>query len=122
MQVSLIQPHRPAALFDNAPRPLLAAGGARVVLGGLGDEALAAPIRPSAHTLFGPRGAALAGPRGPFFVCDTGPHRLLAWRLVPEDDGTPADLVFGQPDFVSEGRNAKREVGPHTLNVPTGVA
>jgi hypothetical protein len=122
MQVSLIQPHRPAALFDNPPRPLLAAGGARVILGGLRDEALAAPISPSAHTLFGPRGAALAGPHGPLFVCDTGHHRLLTWRLVPEDDGTPTDLAFGQPDFVSEGRNAKREVGPNTLNVPTGVA
>jgi len=122
MQVALVQPHRPAPGIGIAPRGLLAASGARVVLGGLAKNALAAPVRPAADTLFGPRGAALAGPQGPLFVCDTGHHRLLAWRLIPQQDGTPADLVFGQPDFTSEGRNAKRDVGPHTLNVPTGVA
>jgi hypothetical protein len=121
MQVSLVQPHRPALFADVAPRRLLAATGARVVLGGLDDGALAMPVRPAADTLFGPRGAALAGPHGPLFVCDTGHHRLLAWRETPRTDGTAADLVFGQPDFVSEGRNAKRDIGPVTLNVPTGV-
>jgi hypothetical protein len=64
----------------------------------------------------------MANPDGPLFVCDTGHHRLLAWRVAPRIDFTPADLVFGQPDFTSEGRNARREVGPSTLNVPTGVA
>ena len=92
------------------------------MLGGLDKGALATPVRPDADTLFGPRGAALAGPQGPLFVCDTGHHRLLVWRMPPQQDGTPADLVFGQPDFAGEGRNAKRDIGPKTLNVPTGIA
>jgi hypothetical protein len=126
MQVSLVQRHRQHA-FDRAaiapPQPLLAAAGARVVLGGIASiGVLAEPIRPAADTLFGPRGAVLAAPAGPLFVADTGHHRVLVWRDVPRADFTPANFVLGQPDFASEGRNAKRAIGPATLNVPTGIA
>jgi hypothetical protein len=31
-------------------------------------------------------------------------------------------MLVGQPDFGAEGRNAKGEIGPATLNVPTGIA
>jgi hypothetical protein len=79
------------------------------------------PIRPSASTLFGPRGVCLTGSSGPMFVCDTGHHRLLVWTDVPDTDGTPADLLIGQSDFTQEGRNAKGDIGRATLNVPTGV-
>ena len=97
--------------------------GARVVLGGAREGSLAEPVRPAADTLFGPRGATLgASLSDPLFVSDTGHHRLLGWHRAPREDFTPADLVFGQPDFMSEGRNARRETGPSTLNVPTGVA
>lgn len=41
---------------------------------------------------------------------------------MPTRDGTPADLLIGQKDFMSEGRNGKSEPGPATLNVPTGVS
>jgi hypothetical protein len=41
---------------------------------------------------------------------------------MPATDHTPADLVIGQTDYWREGRNAKRDIGPATLNVPTGVA
>ena len=80
------------------------------------------PIVPAADTLFGPRGVAIAGAGGPLFVCDTGHHRLLIWRTLPTEDGTPADMLIGQRDFASEGRNGRAVVGPATLNVPTGVA
>lgn len=110
MRVSLVQPHRPTALA--AAPPLLAPEGARIVLGGTGE--LAEPLRPTAQTLFGPRGVALASPRGPLCVCDTGHHRVLIWREMPGADLQPADLVLGQPDFAGEGRG--------TLNVPTGIA
>lgn len=93
------------------------------MLGGLArEDALVEPIRAAAHNLFGPRGAAMASANGPLVVADTGHHRLLIWREAPHDDFTPADLVVGQPDLTSEGRNAKLGVGPATLNVPTGVA
>jgi hypothetical protein len=103
--------------------PLLAAEGPRVMLGGkLAASGLAEPIAPRADTLFGPRGACLASPSGPLFICDTGHHRLLVWKTAPCEDHAPADLVIGQPDFAHEGRNAKGAVGAATLNVPTGVA
>ena len=109
MRVSLAPLRAAPAL---APPPLLAPEGARIILGG--TDALAEPLRPAAHTLFGPRGVALAGPDGPLFVADTGHHRVLIWRAMPATDLQPADLVLGQRDFVSEGRGA--------LNVPTGIA
>ena len=114
----------PLRVGDNhVARPLLKAGGARVLLGGEAlPNGLARSIVAGADTLFGPRGACLAGERGPLFVCDTGHHRLLIWRQPPSGDQAPADLVIGQPDFSREGRNAKSEVGAATLNMPTGVA
>ena len=112
---------RPSPAEANADG-LLATGGARVVLGGDADEdGLARSIVPGPSTLFGPRGACLAGASGPLFVCDTGHHRLLIWSRTPCSDHVPADLVIGQPDFTREGRNAKGEVGAATLNMPTGV-
>lgn len=118
MRVALAPRARPAA-FD-AP-PLLDRRGARVILG-CRSVALPTPLRPAADSLFGPRGVCLAGATGPLAICDTGHHRMLIWRTRPEVDGAPADLVLGQPDFASEGRNAGGAVGAGTLNVPTGVA
>jgi hypothetical protein len=97
---------------------LLDPAGPRATLGWTG--ALAAPLAPAADTLFGPRGACVH-PDGSLWAADTGHHRLLGWARVPEVDNAPADALFGQPDFGSEGRNAKRPVGQGTLNVPTGV-
>jgi hypothetical protein len=105
------------------PMPLLDPSGARVILGTPNKSvAPASPIIPSARTLFGPRGAALAANGGPLVVSDTGHHRLMIWNTQPPCDDTPADLVIGQPHFQSEGRNANAEAGPGTLSVPTGVA
>ena len=119
MRASLARPRE----FQPAAPPLLDPAGARVVLGPRETpKGLAQPITPAADTLFGPRGACLASPQGPLFVCDTGHHRLLVWRRAPESDHTPADLLVGQPDFSREGRNGKGPIGPATLNVPTGIA
>ena len=103
-----------------AGAPLLDPAGPRAVLGWDAD-ALAAPIVPSAHSLFGARGVCLH-PDGSFWVCDTGHHRLLGWRRAPGQDNAPADTLLGQPDFSREGRNAKGPASAATLNVPTGVA
>lgn len=108
---------------ERAAKELLAPDGPRVILGGdLGVDGLAEAIVPRADTLFGTRGACLASAHGPLFVCDTGHHRVLVWHAAPTADGTPADILIGQPDFSREGRNAKGDVGAATLNVPTGVA
>lgn len=123
MRVSL-SPVRRTLPSDIAPplRALLAAGGPRLILGGGEATELAEPIAPTASTLFGPRGLALASAQGPLFVADTGHHRLLVWSHMPDRDGAPAAFLIGQPDFSREGRNAKGPVGAATLNVPTGVA
>jgi hypothetical protein len=70
--------------------------------------------------MFGPRGC-WAEPGGPLIVADTGNHRVLIWRELPRADATLPDLVLGQPDFSSDGRNRGGAPGPNTLHVPTGV-
>jgi hypothetical protein len=118
LRVSLAPPR----ITDDAPAaPLLDPAGATTILGG-SEGTLAEPIVPAADTLFGPRGAVLAGPDGPLLVADTGHHRMLIWHRRPRADRQPADLVIGQPDFASEGRNARADVTAATLNVPTGIA
>ncbi|MEA5593263.1 hypothetical protein [Rivularia sp. UHCC 0363] len=82
---------------------------------------LTVPLAPSNIEMFGPRSACLISETGPFWVSDTGHHRLLGWRNLPTTDSQPADWVIGQPNFNSEGQNAKAKLGRNTLNVPTGI-
>lgn len=105
---------------EPSPPPLLAPAGASVILGGSRD--LVVPIVAAADTLFGPRGAVLAGPAGPLIVADTGHHRVMIWRRRPRIDGEPADLVLGQPGFSHDGRNARARITAASLCVPTTVA
>lgn len=100
-------------------RPLLVEHGADAILG-WNESELAKPLKASASTLFGPRGVCLDND-GRLWVCDTGHHRLLCWHRVPEADNHAADLLIGQPDFFSEGRNARGAPSAATLNVPTGI-
>lgn len=124
MRVSLrafAEPTRAANAI--AAPPLLDPAGPEIVLGAKGESFDATtPVSPSATTLFGPRGAALASPDGPLFIADTGHHRLMVWRRRPTVDHQPADFLIGQPDFAREGRNAKGEPNAATFNVPTGIA
>jgi hypothetical protein len=48
------------------------------------------------------------------FVSDWANNRVLVWNAIPDADGTPADLVIGQPDFTSKvgGADADNLVGP----------
>jgi hypothetical protein len=123
MQVSLRQGgERPRPPRDAAPS-FLDPWGPRRLLGCLpGRHGVVEPLRPRADTLFGPRGVALGPDGGVVAVCDTGHHRVLIWREPPATDAAPADLVIGQADFESEGRNGRAGPGAATVNVPTGVA
>lgn len=114
LKVSLARPRERAL----APMALHAAG-ARVILG-VHDPLAGGSLTPAAHTLFGPRGAAITAD-GALWVADTGHHRLLGWPSLPEHDEQPATWLIGQPDFSAEGRNAHGDVGAASLNVPTGV-
>lgn len=100
--------------------PVLVASGPHVVIGGA--DPFNPDIRPEPGSLFGPRSAFLAAPEGPLFVADTGHHRVVMHKIVPTEDRRDADLVLGQPDFHTEGRNSKLEDATRsTMNVPTGI-
>ncbi|MBF2014891.1 MAG: hypothetical protein IGS23_06740 [Rivularia sp. T60_A2020_040] len=95
---------------------------AEIILGKiLKPGELAVPLAPSNIEMFGPRSACLISETGPLWVSDTGHHRLLGWRNLPITDNQPADWVIGQPNFNSEGQNAKGTPRNNTLNVPTGI-
>ena len=70
---------------------------------------------PDAH----PTPAQLYAPRAVWFdderlvVADSGNHRVLIWNPLPKEDGAPAQVVLGQPDFYTEG--------PKLFHLPTGV-
>ncbi len=152
MRVSLRQPVSPDARLDDhtGSLPLLLATGPHTVLGrSPGQGGAASPLVVNETALFGPRSAVIGSVGGavragserggspesslrpsvdaaeveqPLVVSDTGHHRLLLWRKCPRVDETPADLLIGQPDFFSEGRNGRRDPDASSLNVPTGVA
>ncbi|MCC5635678.1 hypothetical protein LC593_07395 [Nostoc sp. CHAB 5844] len=106
----------------NLPNLPLSPNGAEVILGSnIEPQQLAIPIAPSPITMFGPRGACLVSETGSLWVADTGHHRLLGWRNLPNEDHQPADWVIGQPDFDHEGQNAKGTPGRTTVSVPTGI-
>src|SRR5579885_553750 len=95
--------------------------GARIILGGSRTHGLVAPVVPTERALFAPRGACVACD-GSLWVADTGHHRVLGWPGFPEEDDAPAAILIGQPSFNHEGRNAGRDPGSASLNVPTGIA
>lgn len=84
-----------------------------------GDE-MVVSVKPTPTTIFGTRGGAILEDDS-LWIADTGHHRLLGWKKIPTEDNASADFVIGQPDFQSEGRNAKAEINAFSLNVPTGV-
>lgn len=94
-----------------APRAVLGAPAP----GGL----LLPPAHPTAAWLYAPRGVHVDD--GIVAVADTGNHRVLLWLGVPEVDGTPADVVLGQPDDTSEGPAAGGRGAAGGMHLPTGV-
>lgn len=66
---------------------------------------------PRADTLNWCYGVALAD--GRLLVADTGNRRVLVWERTPERHGAPADLVLGQPDFLTRDALAMR--WPHAI-------
>lgn len=57
-------------------------------------------------------------------VADAWNHRVLIWHKLPTENGQPADVVLGQPDFTSSQPNVKgigNDPSAQTLNWPYGV-
>lgn len=49
--------------------------------------------------MFGPTGLMVVG--GRLLVADSGNNRVLVWNTLPAANGAPADMVLGQPDFIT---------------------
>lgn len=89
-------------------------------LGAASPGGLALPAAtPTPGQMYAPRGVWTDGER--VVACDTGNHRVLIWHTFPSEDGAPADVVLGQPDFLSEGPNVAGNDVRRGLNLPTGV-
>ena len=69
-----------------------------------------------AASLFFPGGVAASSSL--LAVADSGNHRVLIWDPLPALDGQPADIVLGQPDFMTARPNSN----PTGLAAPSGLA
>ena len=52
-------------------------------------------------------------------VADTDNNRVLIWKTIPAGNGAPADIVLGQPDFVTS--NPPFAPTPSNMRGPQGV-
>lgn len=76
----------------------------------------------NASTLFYPSGIWSDGNK--LMVADAWNHRVLIWWSMPTEDGQAADVVIGQPNFVSNEPNVRgisHSPSAQTLNWPYGV-
>lgn len=60
--------------------------------------------------------------RGALYVASVDQHRVLIWSTLPTQNGQPADLVIGQPDFASALPNHPDQPLPDRLTGPVGLA
>lgn len=59
-------------------------------------------------------------PLGRLFIADRNSSRYLIWNSIPVTDNTPADVVIGQPDFVSTAIN-NGGISASSVNLAKGV-
>ncbi len=91
-----------------------------VWLGAYSPGALALPdATPTPSQMYAPRGVFMDDER--LIAIDSGNHRIMIWHQIPTEDGQPADVVLGQPDFYSEGPNAAGRGPEKGVHLPTGV-
>ena len=72
-----------------------------------------------ANTLSRPRIVSTDGVR--LAICDTDNNRILIYNSIPTSNNAPADVVVGQPDFVSVSANQGSTASGRTLNWPYAV-
>jgi sugar lactone lactonase YvrE len=81
----------------------------------------AAPTPPTDSSLANPAAAVVDVATGRIFVADTDNNRVLSWESVDVyQNGDPADLVIGQPNFSSNA--APNPPSATSLNEPSGIA
>jgi uncharacterized protein (TIGR03437 family) len=54
-------------------------------------------------------------------VADTDHNRVLIWNRIPTTNDAPADVVVGQPDFVSSGVPSNHVPNSKSMSGPQGV-
>jgi hypothetical protein len=103
---------------------------AQLWLGAPAPGRLALPAaNPTPSQFYGPRGVFLS--ESVLIVADPGDHRVLIWKQPPADSRLATDVVLGQPDFYSAGRNRtsvrnglflpSSEVNERTVCRPYGI-
>ncbi len=94
-----------------------------VVLGQPDFTSAAGMRPPTASSLSGPQGVWIQD--GKLFVADTYNNRVLIWNSIPTSNGTPADLVLGQPGFDTlvqpDLTKVQENVTAQTLTSPVSV-
>ncbi len=94
----------------------LCGGQASFILGQPDITTVTALNPPTASSMRQPIGVASDGTI--LAVADTDNNRVLIWKSLPASMGQPADLVLGQPDFVSFAAGAAKAT---TMRGPQGV-
>lgn len=67
-----------------------------------------ASVPPAANRLKNPVSVTSDGKR--LYVADLGYNRVLIWNTIPTKTETPADVVLGQPDMVTEGYTSNEKM------------
>ena len=73
----------------------------------------------TASALSAPRGVAVSSV-GCLAIADTGNNRVLVYNSLPASNGAVADMVLGQPNFVS-GTSFNGGISAHSMASPAGV-
>lgn len=60
--------------------------------------------------------------QGALYVASSDQNRILVWSTLPTQNGQAADVVIGQPDFVSSLPNHPEQALEDRLNAPVGLA
>ena len=72
-------------------------------------------VTPVANRLLNPVSVSSDGQR--LFVADLGYQRVLIWNTIPTRTETPADVVLGQPDMISEiDNNSSKQCASNGVN------
>jgi hypothetical protein len=66
-----------------------------------------------------PYGVTISGSK--MFVAARDENRVLIWNSLPNADGTPADVVIGQPTMDSTSNNRAGAYAQNTMSAPTHV-
>ncbi len=106
-------------IYNNEPVANGAAADAVIGQPGFTQSAINQGPVTTASNFQQPQGVFTDGTR--LFVADSANNRVLVYNSIPSSNGVPADVVIGQPDFVSNKANQGGAVGPNTLNFPYRV-